>query len=53
MSTERAPLKVLLRGEHSGGEVSVISSGSLPSVSAGRLCTTTTSTRPSTSSRGS
>ena len=31
MSTERAPLKVLLRGEHSRCEVSVISSGSLPS----------------------
>jgi mannose-6-phosphate isomerase-like protein (cupin superfamily) len=30
MSTERAPIKVLLRAEHSGGAVSEISSGSLP-----------------------
>jgi quercetin dioxygenase-like cupin family protein len=30
MSTERAPIKVLLRGEQSAGEVSVIESGSLP-----------------------
>jgi quercetin dioxygenase-like cupin family protein len=30
MSTERAPIKVLLRGEESGGVVSVIESGSLP-----------------------
>jgi quercetin dioxygenase-like cupin family protein len=30
MSIERAPIKVLLRGEQSGGAVSVIESGSLP-----------------------
>src|SRR5215208_4294494 len=30
MSTERAPIKVLLRGEQSAGEISVIESGSLP-----------------------
>jgi quercetin dioxygenase-like cupin family protein len=30
MSTERAPINVQLRGEQSGGEVSVIESGSLP-----------------------
>jgi hypothetical protein len=30
MSAERAPIKVLLRGEQSGGVVSVIESGSLP-----------------------
>ena len=30
MSTERAPMKVLLRSEQSGGEISVIESGSLP-----------------------
>ena len=30
MSTERAPIKVFLRGEQSGGAVSVIESGSLP-----------------------
>ena len=30
MSTERAPIRVLLRGEQSGGVVSVIESGSLP-----------------------
>jgi quercetin dioxygenase-like cupin family protein len=30
MPAERAPIKVLLRGEHSGGAVSVIESGSLP-----------------------
>jgi mannose-6-phosphate isomerase-like protein (cupin superfamily) len=30
MSTERAPIEVLLRGEQTGGEVSGIGSGSLP-----------------------
>jgi mannose-6-phosphate isomerase-like protein (cupin superfamily) len=30
MPTERAPIEVLLRGEQSGGAVSVIESGSLP-----------------------
>jgi hypothetical protein len=30
MSTERAPIEVLLRGEQSGGAGSVIESGSLP-----------------------
>jgi hypothetical protein len=30
MSTERAPIGVLLRSEQSGGEVSVIESGSAP-----------------------
>ena len=30
MSAERAPIKVLLRDEQSGGAVSVIESGSLP-----------------------
>ena len=30
MPTERAPIEVLLRSEQSGGEISVISSGSLP-----------------------
>ncbi|HKH37750.1 MAG TPA: hypothetical protein VKA82_11345 [Rubrobacter sp.] len=30
MSPERAPINILLRGEQSGGAVSVIGSGSLP-----------------------
>jgi hypothetical protein len=30
MPSERAPINVLLRAEQSGGEVSVIESGSLP-----------------------
>ena len=44
MSTQRAPIEVLLRAEHSGGEVSVIESGSLLRASADRRSTTTTCT---------
>jgi hypothetical protein len=52
MSTERAPINVILRGEQSGGKIAVMDnvvSAGFP----GPQSTTTTSTRRSTCSKAS